>query len=189
VIIIDPSWDHEIIIETIYRNQLTLRAMFLTHSHSDHVSAVDKIWQEMPVPIYMLREEINFSNYSTQGLVECEHQQQLQAGSIFVTCLHTPGHTIGSACYLTNNFLFTGDTLFIEGCGHCYMPGGSASAMFNSVQYLKRSIPDTTLIYPGHQYIQTPGVPMRLVKKHNLYLNISEEKLFVEFCNRSSRQE
>ena len=185
-VLIDPAWDDRSIVETLDRNQLTLRGILLTHSHSDHVSAVQSISKRYPVPVYLLRTEIEESGFSTPGLLPCEHEQDLRIGSVSVTCLHTAGHTSGSACYLIGNALFTGDTLFIESCGHCHSPGGSAEAMYESIQYLKSRTTDETLIFPGHQYLGEPGLPMKSVRTRNIYIGIKNREAFMRFYNKLS---
>lgn len=183
-VIIDPAWDCEVLIETIDKYGLSLKAIILTHSHGDHVSAVEPLTNNISVPVYMMRQEIEHSSYRVRGLVPCHHEETIIAGTVNIISLHTPGHTTGSACYFTGDALFTGDTLFIEGCGHCHHPGGSAEEMYNSVRYLKNTIDSNTLIYPGHQYRKAPGMPLSLVQKMNIYLNLADKEEFVRFCSR-----
>lgn len=81
-----------------------------------------------------------------------------QIGSLYVKCIHTPGHTMGSASFAVMNdadlsspkALFTGDTLFLGGCGRFFE--GTAREMFTSLQEKIGSLPDTTDLYVGHEY-------------------------------------
>ncbi|WP_268964163.1 MBL fold metallo-hydrolase, partial [Paenibacillus sinensis] len=78
-------------------------------------------------------------------------------GDTQITCILTPGHTYGSACYLTSDHLFTGDTVFIEGCGLCDTVGGDPEQMFHSIQRIKSAINPMVQIFPGHSYGKNPG--------------------------------
>jgi glyoxylase-like metal-dependent hydrolase (beta-lactamase superfamily II) len=186
-VLVDPAWDHKELLATLDRRKLTLRGIVLTHSHSDHAGGVELITQDVPVPVYMMRREIEYSGFETPGLVACEHEQCLTLGAVKMTCLHTPGHTRGSACFWADQCLFTGDTLFLEGCGRCHLPGGSSEDMYQSIAYLKANVPEQTSIYPGHKYGSEPGMLMGLVRRRNVYLRFSSKGAFVEFSDRHSR--
>jgi len=187
VVIVDPAWDPDAVIKTIETARLQLRGILLTHAHSDHMDAVADIVTHTPVPVYLSKEEIDFSGISIGGLLSCYHEQPLQLGSITVEPLLTPGHTVGSTCYLAHNSLFTGDTLFIEGCGHTDAPGGCPNTLYASLQYLKREISEDTLVYPGHRYLRSPGVALRDIRRHNIYLNIKSQVAFVDFLTRRAK--
>ncbi|HSF71139.1 MAG TPA: MBL fold metallo-hydrolase, partial [Methylotenera sp.] len=83
---------------------------------------------------------------------------QLNDGDILVlgkqkiNVLATPGHTAGSLSFLWNDRLFSGDALLINGCGRTDFQGGDATTLYNSIQNKIFSLPDETLIYPGHDY-------------------------------------
>jgi glyoxylase-like metal-dependent hydrolase (beta-lactamase superfamily II) len=93
----------------------------------------------------------------------------------------TPGHTAGGVCYLIENNLFSGDTLFAEGCGYCSGRGADPRAMFHSLQLLKRTIAPQTLVFPGHSYGQLPGQTFGSLLKNNIYLAFDDERKFVQF--------
>jgi hydroxyacylglutathione hydrolase len=184
VVLVDPGWDHDTLLDSIRRDSLTLRAILLTHADSDHVQGVELITAKTPVPVYMMGTEIEDSGFRTQGLTACAHEQEILAGSIGFTCLHTPGHTRGSACFLVGDFLFTGDTIFIEGCGYCLPPRGSPDAMFDSVNFLSNRVSSDVLVFPAHQYGMEPGVPMHTVRKRNIYFRLKNREAFVSFSER-----
>jgi sulfur dioxygenase len=75
----------------------------------------------------------------------------LPIGKHEITAIETPGHTIGCMSFLVDNKLFTGDSLFIRSTGRCDFQGGSASTLYHSIQKLF-SLPDSTIVYPGHDY-------------------------------------
>ncbi len=97
-------------------------------------------------------------------------------GRKYVQCILTPGHTAGSVCYLFQKWLFTGDTLFTEGCGWCRSLGGDAEAIFESVQRLKRLIDNNVKIYPAHSYGQEVGKTMEFLLMNNIYMVIEEKR-------------
>jgi glyoxylase-like metal-dependent hydrolase (beta-lactamase superfamily II) len=91
----------------------------------------------------------------------------LKIGDIDVKVLHTPGHTPGGICLLvTDRYLLTGDTLFINECGRCDLPGSSIEAMFHSLKMLG-SLPDDIIVYPGHDYGPIPSDTLGNQKRTN----------------------
>lgn len=80
----------------------------------------------------------------------------LELGESEVKVIHTPGHTEDSVCYYDGRNLFTGDTLFIEAWGRTDLPGGSDAKLFSSLHEIIMALPDTTVVYPGHDYGEVP---------------------------------
>ena len=66
--------------------------------------------------------------------------------------MHTPGHTPGSQCFVVDGRLVAGDTLFLEGCGRTDLPGSDPDAMYESLTQRLATLPDSTVLYPGHRY-------------------------------------
>ncbi len=97
-----------------------------------------------------------------------ESGAKLEVGDMTITFIHTPGHTPGSQCFLINNNLVSGDTLFIGACGRCDLPGGNAGQMYESLQRLAK-LGDNTILFPGHNYADTPTSTIGEEKKHNPY--------------------
>ena len=80
----------------------------------------------------------------------------LELGKSGVRVIHTPGHTEDSVCYYDGSHLFTGDTLFIDYWGRTDLPGGSAARLFSSLHEIIMALPESTVIYPGHDYGEVP---------------------------------
>ena len=99
--------------------------------------------------------------------------ERLKLGAVEIEVLHTPGHTPGSQCFKVKNTLISGDTLFINGCGRVDLPGSNAEDMYHSMCKLC-SLPDDTLLLPGHNYGHVPNATMGETKKTNLYLRIDD---------------
>ncbi|HIC33932.1 MAG TPA: MBL fold metallo-hydrolase [Gammaproteobacteria bacterium] len=108
---------------------------------------------------------------SDSDLVKVDSGDTLDVGNVQIEFLHTPGHTPGSQCFRVRNTLVSGDTLFIDGCGRVDLPGSNSEDMYHSLQKLK-SLPDDTLLLPGHNYGQVPNATMAETKARNSYLSV-----------------
>jgi glyoxylase-like metal-dependent hydrolase (beta-lactamase superfamily II) len=133
------------------------------------------------VPIWISRQESEYYHFKLPGLAFLPESGFFHAGSFAVRGVLTPGHTAGGICYLIENNLFSGDTLFAEGCGYCSGRGADPRAMFHSPQLLKRTIAPQTLVFPGHSYGQLPGQTFGSLLKNNIYLAFDDERKFVQF--------
>ena len=89
----------------------------------------------------------------------------LKLGELEIQVIHTPGHTQGGVCYLIENNLFSGDTIFRESIGRCDLPGGNFDQILESIENRIFSLPDDIVIYPGHGYKTTVGWEI----EHNSY--------------------
>ena len=107
-----------------------------------------------------------FTSRST--LQKIEGGDTMNVGEIEIQFLHTPGHTPGSQCFLVNNRLVSGDTLFINACGRCDLPGGNAEQMYESLQRLGK-LGDEVVLLPGHNYADQPTSTISREKRLNPY--------------------
>lgn len=179
--LIDPAWELDKIRDKLEELKVELVAIFLTHSHPDHVNLVDELVDIYNPAVYIQEDEVSYYGYNCQNLIPLKHLAEVELGRTTVRCLHTPGHTKGGACYLLSSDIFTGDTLFIEGCGICTTRGGDPDEMFDSLQMLKGMIKPSVHVYPGHSYGAAPGLKMELLLKGNLYLAIDRREHFVSY--------
>lgn len=184
--VIDPAWDISSLLDLLDLHQATLQAILLTHSHYDHTNMVEKLEELSGASVYISRQEAEFYGFNSKRLVTVEDSEQIWVGNTCVTVLVTPGHTKGSVCYWSGNQLFSGDTVFIEGCGLCDGQGGSAEEMYYSIRRLLRLIPPHIKIYPGHSFGETPGQTMCYLQQWNLYLQIEDISDFVAIRNRKN---
>jgi len=148
--IIDPANPPEVL--PVLKNQTESGAVKLTyiintHHHHDHAGGNSEILSHFPLPII--------------GGKDCEkvtktpaHNSTFSIGNIKVTALHTPCHTQDSICYFFEDgeerVVFTGDTLFIGGCGRFFE--GNAAEMHHALNEVLAALPDDTKVYPGHEY-------------------------------------
>ncbi|WP_207642628.1 MBL fold metallo-hydrolase [Ruminiclostridium josui] len=109
-------------------------------------------------------------------------------GETSIKNIHTPGHTFGSTCYLVDGNLFTGDFIFIEGCGICTSNGASAREMYTSIQKIKSNISLETRIFPGHSYGKPPGYPLKYLFENNIYFQIDDVDKFIAFRQRKGQK-
>jgi hydroxyacylglutathione hydrolase len=135
----------------------------------------------------MSRVEIEYYNFRCFGLVPVEDQQWISFGQTGITPILTPGHTAGGLCFRIENNLFTGDTLFAEGCGICMDRGADPVAMYDSLQRLKSIIPPQTLVYPGHSYGTPPGQSFKHILANNVYLHFDKVQDFVAYRMRKGQ--
>ncbi len=172
--LIDPSWQPDKPAAVIKENGLKLRAVLLTHAHPDHVNAVSSFADaEGKLPVYLNDADHFMLENRPAGLRNAADGEQLRAGALKISVMHTPGHTPGSVCYLAGPAVFTGDTLFIGECGRVDLPGSSAEALYDSFVKLA-ALPDADTVYPGHSYngdTSTFGVQ----KEYNLYLKLARQ--------------
>ena len=156
--IIDPQADLAPLLAQIKQEGSTLAAIFLTHTHFDHVAGVPELIRKFPeLPIYvgaLDRHRLENEEFSGGNYHHIKDGEVIQLGDLKIQVLHTPGHSRGECSFLVEHtppLLFTGDTLFIRDCGRTDFADGSNSEMFASLQKIK-ALPKDTVIFPGHHY-------------------------------------
>lgn len=144
--VVDPS-EAEPVAAAVAREGLELRAILCTHHHHDHVGGNEALIARLgPMMVYAHpsdRERIPTQNASAEDGIP------FSVAGVSVTALHVPGHTLGAVAYLVDDALFTGDTLFVAGCGRLFE--GTAAQMHASLTRLAR-LPAETRVYCGHEY-------------------------------------
>lgn len=182
VAVVDPAWDKKTILEESARNGWRISTVLLTHGHFDHVNALNDLLNTVSVPVYISRHEAKFHMPDCPNLRLTSDGDIIRIGELTIECLHTPGHTPGCQCYRLGKILLTGDTLFVDGCGRCDLPGGDAQAMYQSLTRL-RSLPDDTVIYPGHGYGPQSFDTLANQKKTNPFLQFRDEQSLLDYFN------
>lgn len=186
VVLVDPAWDIDSLVNHINDKDYKLTAALATHYHPDHVGGsfsgnqvegYAKLLETNPVKLYAHNLEAEgikkVTEVSESDIARVESGDTLRVGNIEIEFLHTPGHTPGSQCFKVKNTLISGDTLFINGCGRVDLPGSNSEDMYHSMCKLC-SLPDDTLLLPGHNYGHVPNATMGETKKTNAYLRIND---------------
>ncbi|MBC9915299.1 MBL fold metallo-hydrolase [Chitinophaga varians] len=178
-VIIDPAWDIEKVYAALADTGSTLSGILVTHAHPDHIHLAQPLAAAFHCPVWMSHEEIHTSGFNIEQLNGIQ-MMPWSVGRMIIQPILTPGHTKGSTCYLIGNHLFSGDTLFAEGCGLCAdIP--AAHAMFDSLERLKKMLTPETRIYPGHMYGKPPGQPFEQLLKDNIYLQFKNPHDFAAY--------
>ncbi len=164
-VVIDPAGVTDEVTAYLRAIQANLYAIINTHGHIDHIMSNAWLKAETNAPIwihqgdsqYLIEPELNLSNlvlgekYIGPAADRfLQDQEKIELGDASLTVIHTPGHSPGSICLLGSGFLFSGDTLFELSVGRSDFPGGNAKVLKESLRKLARTVPETTVIYPGH---------------------------------------
>lgn len=152
-VIIDPAADAPTIIKAIEGKKA--KYILITHGHMDHIGALEEVFAGTKASVgiherdsWALRQKADFF---------LEDGQSLKFGILEIKVLHTPGHTPGGVCFQIGNVLFSGDTIFPNGPGNTALPGADYKQILRSIHSRIFTLPDETIIYPGHGLETTVG--------------------------------
>lgn len=150
-LVIDPGYEAQTVAAQAEKRGLEIAGVLLTHGHFDHVGAVRELVMDRDIPVYLNAKDTAMPPQMTAGPLYYTntYEDTLTLAGISFRVIPTPGHTPGSVCLLTENHLFSGDTLFRGSCGRTDLPGGSWQEMQDSLKKLAQLPPDTR-VYPGH---------------------------------------
>lgn len=180
IAVVDPAWDVDYLCSEADKAGYVVTNIFLTHGHPDHVNGLKDILARHDVPVYISKHEAPFYKPKHKNMVEVENHQKLRVGNVEFECILTPGHTPGGQCFKRKNVLLTGDTLFIDGCGRCDLPGGDAKEMYKSLYDIIMKFPDDTLLYTGHNYGPVHFATLQSQKETNPYLTCGSLEEFLQ---------
>lgn len=171
--VIDPGDDIEDILALIAKHKLQVKQIVITHAHIDHVGGAMKLRTVTGAPILlnendyallkMLDMQAAWIGVASPGKVEIDQSvaqaDTVKAGSLVAEVIHTPGHTEGSIClyFPTEKKLIAGDTLFAGSIGRTDLPGGSFEKIIRSLHAKVLTLPDETIVVPGHGPLTTIG--------------------------------
>lgn len=173
-VIIDGDGNGQPILDFIQSEGLHVGMILLTHAHFDHMGATQTFRSAFACPVGIGKEDAplledpsqNLSSFFGRPLSFSADRlfadgDTFTVGTMQFTVLHTPGHTKGSVCYLVENLLISGDTLFAGSCGRVDFPTGNAAQMMESLQRLANLDGDYTVL-PGHEGLTTLSRERRL---------------------------
>jgi glyoxylase-like metal-dependent hydrolase (beta-lactamase superfamily II) len=135
------------------------------------IRGVSDLLEKVSVPIHVQAAEADYvckTTGLTRGdLVTHASGDTVTVGGIDIELIHTPGHTPGSQCFMVENRLVSGDTLFLEGCGRTDLPGSDPREMYESLTQRLAKVPDDALLFPGHWYAPEPSGSMGETRRSN----------------------
>jgi glyoxylase-like metal-dependent hydrolase (beta-lactamase superfamily II) len=172
--VIDPGDDIEDVLTIVRQYKLEVKQIVITHAHIDHVGGAMKLRALTGAPILlnqndyallkMLDVQASWLGMAAPGEVAIEASiadgESLRTGNLTANVLHTPGHTEGSVClyFPAEKLLIAGDTLFARSIGRTDLPGGSFEKIMRSLHDRVLTLPDDTVVIPGHGPRTTIGV-------------------------------
>lgn len=145
-IIIDPASEGSRILGEVDNRKV--RAILITHGHSDHIGALNYVKNATGAPVGIHPEDAPF--LPLRHDFDLKEGAMLKFGDIHLRVLHTPGHTDGSVCLLLGKHLLSGDTIFPGGPGNTELPGASFPRIIKAIHEKIFVLPEDTVIHPGH---------------------------------------
>lgn len=182
-LVIDPGGDPGEILAFLAQERLTCRLIVNTHGHFDHISGnralksatgASLLVHEADVP--MLTEAVSHARFfmmraenSPPPDVTLVDQAEVRVGSVLLRVLHTPGHSPGGITLVAPGVAFCGDLVFRGSVGRTDLPGGSERVLLDSIRRQIMTLPDDTVLYPGHG----PETTVGLEKKQNPFFRVA----------------
>ncbi|AAO36685.1 MBL fold hydrolase [Clostridium tetani] len=166
-IIVDPGDEANLILQTVNKMDCKVKYILLTHGHVDHVSAVKEVKDSLKAPVGINEKDEEsilkgmdlFGNSQTCGAADIKIKEgdTFKIGDKEIKCIETPGHSLGGMCFLIENIIFTGDTLFEGSIGRTDFYGGNFEILIKNIKEKILTIPEDTLVLPGHGMETTVG--------------------------------
>lgn len=169
-VILDPGGDGEALIQYIKELKVEPKIILLTHGHSDHTGAVGELCSEFNITAHIHEadntlvenNEYMFGLSAHNGKVfklvpDIQECKNTKIGNLDIKVIETPGHTPGGVCYLVEDKLFTGDTLFLRSIGRTDLAGGDYDTLISSINNKLLDLEDNIIVYPGHGPSSTIG--------------------------------
>ena len=178
-VIIDPVIENvESYIKLLQELDLKLVKVIDTHIHADHVTGASKLKDITKCTTIM-------GNHTPAESVEIKvkDDEYINLDNLKIKAMYTPGHTSDSYSFLMDNYLFSGDTLLINGTGRTDFQNGNSKDAYNSIFNKLLKLPDETLLYPAHDYKGEKVSTIGKEKKQNPRLQVSSVDEYVELMN------
>jgi len=178
-LIIDPVLDNiNEYISLLNELDLKLVKVIDTHIHADHITGASKLKEQTNCTTIMGEQ----TPADTLDL-KVKDEEIIKLDQIEIRALYTPGHTSDSFSFLMNDYLFSGDTLLINGTGRTDFQNGSAKDAYNSIFNKLLKLPEKTLLYPAHDYNGEKVSSIEKEKKFNPRLQVNSENEYIEIMN------
>ena len=187
--VVDAAWDIDEILRIAAQGEMEITHAFVTHTHPDHVGGrfagveiegVMDLLSKCKAKVVVHKAEAEFLKaLSPSDIIKAESGDKIDVGGVEIQLLHTPGHTPGSQCFLVDNRIVSGDTLFIGSCGRVDLPGSNPEQMYYSLTQKLMALPDDTVLFPGHNYSDQPTSTIGEQKRKNPYFHFHSLKQFL----------
>lgn len=174
-VVIDPSWDLDLVIEVLEKNDLKVKYVINTHHHFDHTIGNDAMVKHTQAKI------LQHAASTLKNDMRVSDGDKITFGKSELAVIHTPGHSKDSMCLVGDGKIFSGDTLFVGNCGRIDLPGGSGSELYHSLFDRLYKLGDDLVMYPGHNYGSAPHSTLGKEKKTNFVLQPRTESEFLDF--------
>jgi len=189
IAVVDAAWEIDTILKIAKQDEMEITHAFVTHTHPDHVGGgfagmeidgVTELLEKCKAKVVVHKAEAEFiKGLSSSDMIKSDNGDKVDIGGVEIQLMHTPGHTPGSQCFLIDNRIVSGDTLFIDACGRVDFPGGNPEQMYNSLTQKLAALPDDTILFPGHNYAAQSQATIGEQKKTNPYLRFASLKQFL----------
>lgn len=182
-LVIDPAAETDRIVAEAEKNDIEIKYIVNTHGHVDHISGnadmkkktgAKIIVHEADADMLVSTPAMILSMFRAKGSptadITVKDGDIIRVGGVSLTVLHTPGHTAGGISLYSNGYVFTGDTLFVESVGRTDLPGGSWKVMVKAIREKLLTLPEDTVVLPGHNYGRMPTSTIGHEKRQNPFL-------------------
>ncbi len=172
-VLVDPSYDPDRLVERARAQGLTVTHILNTHGHSDHTNGNARARELTGAPLLAHRSA------ASRPEVPVDHGDRLEVGALSLEMLYTPGHANDHICILAGEICLTGDTLFVGKIGGTGTEA-AARAEYRSLHDVLMPLPDSTTVWPGHDYGCRPSSTLGLEKRTNPFLLCADLEAFLE---------
>lgn len=168
---VDIGGDGSVLLERLEKNGIKLRMILLTHGHFDHIRGVAEVAEKTGAPVYIHSADAVMLTDADASLAKfvggapfraVQNFTEVSDGDVIDFCgtqirvIHTPGHTKGCVCYVAEDIIFSGDTLFCGSVGRTDFPGGNHGEILDSLEKLAKLASEKEYrVYPGHEELTT----------------------------------
>jgi glyoxylase-like metal-dependent hydrolase (beta-lactamase superfamily II) len=182
-LVIDPADEVDEIIALAKSKKIAIKNILNTHAHVDHIMGNEEMKRKTGAKIIIHEDDAPLLTQTPRSMLAMfggrpsppadqtvKDGEIIRAGEVSLKVLHTPGHSPGGMCLYGEGVVFTGDTLFVGGLGRTDLPGGSWEVMLNSIRTKLLTLPDETIVYPGHNYGPSPKSTVKNERLYNPFL-------------------
>ena len=180
---IDPAAEHDLLIQEAESHGLTIKYIVNTHSHIDHIMGNKEMIQRTGAKIIIHEADAPGLVHTPRNLLDMfgavpsppadilvSEGNVIQVGGVQLQVIHTPGHTPGGMCLFIDGMVFTGDTLFVGSIGRTDLPGCSFEDLEKSIRTKLYTLPDDTVVFPGHNYGMQPTSTIAQERRANAFI-------------------